>query len=252
MTRHNKQKAHNDVNGSPVRRSGGPRPARRLGYSGPSTSEIPTEDQLSDVVTGGTWNVRTLLQAGKLELLQRELDRLRYDVVGLAEVRWPGSGQMAQGRFLYTGEQNGGEKGVAFFLSVRAKRALIEWLPISSRVIVARFKGRKNNLSVLQAYAPTADSNDEDLEEFYDQVEEGLTKMPNRDLCVVTGDWNAKIGNNNAGWEHVMGQFGIGERNERSERLLQFTQEKGLVYMQYEVSEQAIQEMDMDVTKWPK
>ena len=82
MTRHNKQKAHNDVNGSPVRRSGGPRPARRLGYSGPSTSEIPTEDQLSDVVTVGTWNVRTLLQAGKLELLQR--DRLRYDVVGLA------------------------------------------------------------------------------------------------------------------------------------------------------------------------
>ena len=73
---------------------------------------------------------------------------------------------MAQGRFLYTGEQNGGEKGVAFFLSVRAKRALIEWLPISSRVIVARFKGRKNNLSVLQAYAPTADSSDEDLEEF--------------------------------------------------------------------------------------
>ena len=148
MTRHNKQKAHNDANGSPVRRSGGPRPARRLGYSGPSTSEIPTEDQLSDVVTVGTWNVRTLLQAGKLELLQRELDRLRYDVVGLAEVRWPESGQMAQGRFLYTGEQNGGEKGVAFFLSVRAKRALIEWLPISSRVIVARFKGRKNNLSV--------------------------------------------------------------------------------------------------------
>ena len=115
MTRHNKQKAHNNVNGSPVQRSGGPRPARRLGYSGPSTSEIPTEDQLSDVVTVGTWNVRTLLQAGKLELLQRELDRLRYDVVGLAEVRWPGSGQMAQGRFLYKGEQNGGEKGVTFF-----------------------------------------------------------------------------------------------------------------------------------------
>ena len=85
---------------------------------------------------------------------------------------------------------------------------------------MARFKGRKNNLSVLQAYAPTADSSDEDLEEFYDQVEEGLTKMPNRDLCVVTGDWNAKIGNNNAGWEHVIGQFGIGERNERGERLL--------------------------------
>ncbi len=38
----------------------------------------------------------------------------------------------------------------------------------------------------------------------------------------MTGDWNAKIGSNNADWKSVMGQYGYGERNERGERLLEF------------------------------
>ena len=42
------------------------------------------------------------------------------------------------------------------------------------------------------------------------------------------GDWNAKIGNDNTGWEHVMGAHGIGDKNARGERLLQFAQEKDM------------------------
>ena len=45
---------------------------------------------------------------------------------------------------------------------------------------------------------------------------------------MVVGDWNAKTGSDNTGWQHVMGQFGVGQRNARGERLLQFVQEKGL------------------------
>ena len=81
---------------------------------------------------------------------------------------------------------------------------------------------------VIQVYAPTSDSSDEELEMFYEQLDEGQKIARTRDLCIVCGDFNAKIGSNNEGWDHVMGKYGIGERNERGDRLLQFAQEKGL------------------------
>jgi len=49
----------------------------------------------------------------------------------------------------------------------------------------------------MQVCAPTADSSDEELEAFYNQVDDGLWKIPRRDVCVVVGDWNAKIGRDN-------------------------------------------------------
>ena len=47
----------------------------------------------SSITTIGTWNVRTLSRCGKLEELSRELDRYRWDVIGLSEIRWLGTGE---------------------------------------------------------------------------------------------------------------------------------------------------------------
>ena len=138
MRLRNYRETSNDVNGAPVSQRVVSRPARNSRCSGPSSSEILTNNRLKNVVTVGTWNVRTLLQTGKLQLLQKELERMRYDIVGISEVRWPGSGQALDGRFLYAGTSKGGEKGVAFLLSDRAKKALMKWSPISERVIVAK------------------------------------------------------------------------------------------------------------------
>ena len=82
-------------------------------------------------------------------------------------------------------------------------------------MIAARFRGDPFNPTVIQAYAPTADSTDEEVEEFYEQVEEGLQYAHKRDIRIVMGDWNAKIGKDNTGWEEEMGAYGIGERNDR-------------------------------------
>ncbi|PVD35846.1 hypothetical protein C0Q70_02815 [Pomacea canaliculata] len=48
-----------------------------------STIKLPTQG-----TTIGTWNVRTLFQCGKVKELTHELQRYRWDIVGLAEVRW--------------------------------------------------------------------------------------------------------------------------------------------------------------------
>ena len=43
-----------------------------------------------------------------------------------------------------------------------------------------------------------------------------------KDVKVIIGDWNAKIGKDNEGWETAMGEHGYGVQNERGERLLEF------------------------------
>ena len=113
---------------------------------------------------------------------------MRYDIVGISEVRWTGSGELMNGRMVFAGEERKHEKGVAIVMSERAHKALIGYLPISPRVMAARFRGDPFNLTVIQAYAPTADSTDEEVEEFYEQVEEGLQYAHKRDIRIVMGD----------------------------------------------------------------
>src|SRR5215469_1851606 len=70
-----------------------------------------------------TWNVRMLYQIGKLENVEREMNRLRVDMLGLSEVRWLGVGcnQMDNGgAFVYVGGDTA-EKGIGIMLTISCK-----------------------------------------------------------------------------------------------------------------------------------
>ena len=71
-------------------------------------------------------------------------------------------------------------------------------------------------------YAPTAEAPEDEIETFYDNLEDAMARTPKKDMLIITGDWNAKVGNDNSGWEFAMGRYGYGQRNERGEKLLEF------------------------------
>ena len=175
-----------------------------------------------DILTIGTWNVRTLWETGKLSLLMNELKRFRYDIIGVSETRWTGKGETATGDFIWSGEEKIHANGVGFLLSRKAKNALIGYNPVSSRVITARFNGTPFKITAIHVYAPTSTSSDEEIEAFYNCIENTLAKVPKKDLILMSGDWNAKVGNDNTGWNSVMGRYSFGDRNDRGERLLEF------------------------------
>ena len=66
--------------------------------------------------------------------------------------------------------------------------------PVSSRLITIRLKASPFNITIIQAYAPTTDYDDDDIEDIYDQLQEVIDQAPKKDILVVQGDWNAKIG----------------------------------------------------------
>ena len=61
--------------------------------------------------------------------------------------------------------------------SARAKRALMEWTPISKRIITARLYSKYKKLTVIHAYAPTNDAVDEEKDVFYNQLQDNVSSQ---------------------------------------------------------------------------
>jgi hypothetical protein len=71
-----------------------------------------------------------------------EMRRYKTEILGISEIHWTGFGKVTIQReetFIYSGTEEEHIKGVGILLSKRAKRSLLEWEPVSSRIITARF-----------------------------------------------------------------------------------------------------------------
>ena len=173
----------------------------------------------------GTWNVRTIMDDYAVKLLVRELSRYRCDIVGIAETHRLGTEEMEEDgyKIVTSGNEEGDHRrGVALVLSKTAQKALIGYNPISERIIMARFQAFIGELIVLQVYAPTADSSDKDINEFYDVLQMTLATLPSKACVVLMGDFNAKVGDSECAANSVIGKFGYGNSNARGEQLLNF------------------------------
>ena len=69
--------------------------------------------------------------------------------------------------------------------------------------------------------------NAEEVEQFYEDLQDLLELTPPKDVLYIIGDWNAKVGSQET--PGVTGKFGLGMRNEAGQRLIEFCQENTLV-----------------------
>ena len=76
----------------------------------------------------------------------------------------------------------------------------------------AHFQGKPFNITVIQAYAPSNNSEEAEVEWFYEDLQDLLEVTPPKDVLFIIGDWNAKIGSQKT--PGVTGKFGLGVRNE--------------------------------------
>ena len=182
-----------------------------------------------------TWNVQTLYQTGKLAQVVSVFDKYRLDLLGITEVRWLGFDKkvLQSGHTLiYSGKENGThEEGVALLCSKEISRTLLEWKPLGARMLRARFNGKYTKLTVLVCYAPTEDAEEELKDRFYDQLQAAIEDVPAHDMLLITGDLNARTGNDNTGRERVMGTHGLGfhSLNDNGERMCDFCEFNGLL-----------------------
>nr|KAG5692954.1 hypothetical protein BaRGS_031532 [Batillaria attramentaria] len=98
------------------------------------------------------------------------------------------------------------------------------WEPVNSRIITAKFITKKKDikLNIIQCYAPTNDAEEEKKDDFYQQLQTVIDRGGAKDMTILMGDFNAKIGSDNTGYENTMGTHGLGQMNENGERFADF------------------------------
>uniref|UniRef100_A0A2C9KLM5 Endonuclease/exonuclease/phosphatase domain-containing protein n=1 Tax=Biomphalaria glabrata TaxID=6526 RepID=A0A2C9KLM5_BIOGL len=122
----------------------------------------------------GTWNVRTLLEPGRYAQIAKEMANYKLQILGMSEVRWNtfGETRLQSGEtLLFSGkekEDNLHENGVALLLNKEAFKSLLEWEPVSVRIIRAKFLSKLKNVHIIMCYAPTNLASDTDKNTFYD------------------------------------------------------------------------------------
>ena len=150
----------------------------------------------------GTWNVCIMYEQGRCAQIVKEMERcnLRFsDLWITADNNWRDHSTLRK-----PNDDDPHVKGVGRILSRVAADSLMEWEPVSERIITARFASKCQNMSVIQVYTPTNVAADEEKETFYHQLQTVYNKTP-RDVTLVIEDFNIKIGSNNADMETVMG-----------------------------------------------
>nr|KAG5698573.1 hypothetical protein BaRGS_027084 [Batillaria attramentaria] len=110
-------------------------------------------------------------------------------------------------------------------MTPEATQALLSWEPVSPRILSARFNSKGRKVTILQCYV----ADEEEKENFYEQLQAVLDKAPRRDLKILMGDLNAKVGTDNTDRELIMGKHGTGTQNENGELFTEFCTTNDLV-----------------------
>lgn len=107
--------------------------------------------------------------------------------------------------------------GVGVMLNGEVQKSLVGYFAVSERVLLVRIKGKPFDVCIIQVYAPTCDYSEEMVESFYEDIDKPRQECKSHDIVLLMGDMNAKIDQGRV--EDIVGPFGLGERNERGERL---------------------------------
>ena len=99
-------------------------------------------------------------------------------------------------------------------------RAVMKYKAVNDRLISIRLRGTLVNTTIIQVYTPTPDAEQEEVDEFYEQVQAEINRTCHQEVLEVMGDYNAKVENRTKSSE--VGKYGLNNRNEAEERLIEF------------------------------
>ena len=154
-----------------------------------------------------TFNTRTLNPASRLNELIKNAKDQKIDIIAIQEHRFfhPETDivyHKIEDYHLATSpclknSSNSFVGGVGLLLSPKAMENLSNIEVISPRVIIADFEGNPKT-TIISCYSPHNNSSDADIDQFYNTLRSTLENVPAHNFLVILGDFNAKLGSNDA------------------------------------------------------
>lgn len=148
-----------------------------------------------------TWNVRSLSQLGKLELVAKALDIFNVDIACLQETRFKNNDTVtvsppeSDNEFVFYSSMgtSNGQQGVTIAIQSWFRELVLDWNPISSRIALLTLDAKPNPVSVVATYAPTNAYSVQERQDYYQLLQSVICSIPRRNFLIVGGDMNAQL-----------------------------------------------------------
>ena len=108
------------------------------------------------------------MNQGKLEVVKQEMERVNVNILGISELKWTGMGEFnSDDHHIYHCRQESLRRnGVAIMVNKRVRNAVLGCNLKNDRIISVRLQGKPFNITVIQAYAPTSNAEETEVERF--------------------------------------------------------------------------------------
>ena len=137
------------------------------------------------------------MNQGKSEVVKQEMARVSIDILGISELKGTGMGEFnSDDHYIYyCGQVSLRRNGVTIMVNKRIQNAVLVCNLKNDRMISVCFQGKPFNITVIQPYALTSITEEAEVEWFYEDLQDFLELTHKKDVIVIIGDWNAKVGN---------------------------------------------------------
>ena len=135
------------------------------------------------------------MNQGKLEVVKQEMTRVNIDILGISKLRWTGMGEFnLDDRYIYyCGQESIRRNGVAIIVNKRVQNIILGYNLKNDGIISVQFQGKPFNITVIQVYTLTTNTEEVDAEQFYEHLQDILELTPPKEVLFIIGDWNAKV-----------------------------------------------------------
>eukprot|EP00112_Aurelia_sp_Birch-Aquarium-sp1_P017361 Seg4013.3 transcript_id=Seg4013.3/GoldUCD/mRNA.D3Y31 product="Craniofacial development protein 2" protein_id=Seg4013.3/GoldUCD/D3Y31 len=158
-------------------------------------------------------------ESRELDVVKSKMERT--DILEISELKWTGMGFFRSDEHIvyYSGNEKYKKNGVAVILNKRVAGAVLGYKPVNGRIISLRLQGHPVNYTIIQVYSPTTYAEVQEIEEFYDKLQQVIDTTAKGDTLFIIGDFNAKVGEKEE--LGIVGKYGLGNRNNAGERLIE-------------------------------
>ena len=213
-----KNDKRNSVNGAESMNRGG----LALGRTGSEASQVVTKrNPHEEFLTIASWNVGSM--TGKYGEVVDVLHRRKVGVCGVQEVRWKGSGTRIFGdyKFFWSGGKSA-NAGVGILIRNEWIDKVVSATRVNERIIGLKLVIGKDLVNIFSVYVPQVGRTEEEKDQFWIDLFDTVSCIPDSEKVIVAGDLNGHIGQERLGYEAVHGGYSFGLRNTEGERILEF------------------------------
>ncbi|XP_051778751.1 craniofacial development protein 2-like [Erpetoichthys calabaricus] len=146
---------------------------------------------------------------GKGRELADMMERRKADILCVQETKWKGSeARWIRGGFkLFYHGVDGRRNVVGVILKEHYDKSVLEVKRVSGRVMIMKLEIGGVMMNV---------------KDFWSELDEVMNSVPKGQKVVIGADFNGHVGEGNSGDEEVMGRYGVKERNEEGQRMVDF------------------------------